>query len=74
MLLNYNNNPVHQYVGPCLQPLSLHQALEASDGSAGGIEDDLSQRCDLQGGVCTLCAVDQHRRLLPDTSRLGHGR
>lgn len=58
---------------PHLQPLSLHQPLEASDGPAGGIQDDLGQGGDLQGGVCPLRAVNQHRRPLPETSRTGHG-
>ncbi len=43
-----------------LQPLSLHQALEAPDSPAGRIKDDLSQRGHLQGGVCPLRAMNEH--------------
>ena len=50
-----------------LEPLSLYQSLEASDGPAGRIKDDLSQGGHLQGGVRPLCTVNQHWRSLPDT-------
>lgn len=43
-----------------LEPLSLYQSLEASDGPAGRIKDDLSQGGHLQGGVRPLCTVNQH--------------
>ena len=52
-----------------LEPLPLHQPLEALYGSAGRVQDDLGQGGDLQGGVCPLRPVDQHRRALPETRR-----
>lgn len=54
--------------GAHLEPFSLHQALEASDGPAGRIKDDLSQGGHLQGGVCPFCTVNKHRCSLPDTN------
>lgn len=53
-----------------LQPLSLHQALKASDGPAGWIQDDLSQRSHLQGGVCPFSTVNKNRRSLPETATI----
>lgn len=53
-----------------LQPLSLHQALEAFDGPAGRIEDDLSQGGHLQGGVCSLCTVNKNWRSLSETNTI----
>lgn len=43
-----------------LEPLSLYQTLEASDGPAGRIKDDLSQRGHLQCGVCPFCTMNEH--------------
>lgn len=43
-----------------LEPLSLHQTLEAFNGPAGRIQDDLSQGHHLQGGVCPLCSMNKH--------------
>lgn len=45
---------------PNLKPLSLHQTLEAFNGPAGRIQDDLSQGRHLQGGVCPFCSVNKH--------------
>lgn len=50
-----------------LEPLSLHQALEASDGPAGWIKDDLSQWGHLQGGICPFCTMNKHWCSLPET-------
>ena len=52
-----------------LEPLPLHQPLEALYGSAGRVQDDLGQGGDLQGGVCPLRPVDQHRSALTETRR-----
>lgn len=43
-----------------LEPLPLYQALKAFNGPAAGIQDDLSQGGDLQGGVCPFCTVNKH--------------
>lgn len=51
--------------GSHLKPLSFHQALEASGGPAGRIQDDLCQGRHLQRGVCPFCTVNQDRRPLP---------
>lgn len=52
-----------------LQPLPLHQGLEASDGPAGRIQDDLSQWGHLQGGVRSFCAVNENWSPLPETNK-----
>lgn len=49
-----------EFKEPHLEPLSLHQALEASDGPAGWIKNDLSQGGHLQGGVCPFCTMNEH--------------
>lgn len=54
-----------------LQPLSLHQALEASDGPAGRLQYDLSQGGHLQGGVCSFCTVNKNWRPLSETKHDG---
>lgn len=51
-----------------LEPLTLQQALESSDGPAGRIENDLSQGGHLQGGVCPFCTVNEHWSALPETN------
>lgn len=43
-----------------LQPLSFHQALKASNGPAGWIQDDLSQGSHLQRGVCPFSTVNKN--------------
>ena len=55
--------------GTNLEPLPLHQPLEALYGSAGRVQDDLGQGGDLQSGVRPLRPMDQHRRTLPETRR-----
>lgn len=52
-----------------LQPLSFHQALKASDGPAGWIQDDLSQGGHLQRGVRPFSTVNKNRRSLPKTAK-----
>lgn len=51
-----------------LQPLSFQQALKASDGPAGWIQDDLSQGSHLQRGVRPFSTVNKNRRSLPKIS------
>lgn len=52
-----------------LKPLSFHQALKASDGSTGWIQDDLCQGSHLQCRVHPFCAMNKNRRPLPKTTR-----
>lgn len=52
-----------------LKPLSFHQALKASDGSTGWIQDDLCQGSHLQCGVRPFCAMNKNWRPLPKTTQ-----
>lgn len=58
-----------KFRGAHLEPFSFNQTLKAPDGPAGWIQDDLSQRGHLQGGVCPLRAMNKHWCSLPETKR-----